>query len=298
MFGMYGGKSQQDIACMCSITVTLTVLNSNFRITLYYWILNSDAGHRFNTGGVKHVIYGSWWIILAQTERADISAFCWSLQTRWRGTKLSESSFKNKLSWIAWLDSEHDDSQWKATRLQREDYNLWVSEILYRWYQSWLNDVRQVWCVCLFLLDTRRCVDKCIIVLFLKGGGGVVGGWIHFLEETQVGHTHLHTCVHVYTRGHFFAQTYRCVRTHTPAVISVEAHERSLTTMRTHICASGTHTALWIWVALQDNKGRKKLSSRIRGITTKPTTAARINKAEQGFVTFKKWSTDSQTDWH
>lgn len=174
-----------------------------------------------------------------------------------------------KLNWIAWLDSEHDDSQWKfAGRrlLICECQRFCTDGLSHDWRLKWCQS--SMMCLCLFLLD-----------IIPRGDVWTSVYWIQFLEETQVGHTHLYMCVHANTRGHFFAQTYRCV--HTPAVISVEAHERSLTTMRAHICASGTDRALWIWVALQDNNGRKKLSSRIKGITTKSTTAARINKTEQ-----------------
>lgn len=127
----------------------------------------------------------------------------------------------------------------------------------------------------------RRCADKCIIVLSKKKKKKGRGVNTLLGRDPSRTHTPTHVCPCLHQRTFLCTNIQMCTHTHTPAVISVEAHGRSLTTMRTHICASGTDTALWIWVALQDNNGRKKLSSRIRGITTKSTTAARINRTEQ-----------------
>lgn len=90
--------------------------------------------------------------------------------------------------------------------------------------------------------------------------------------------THVCQCLH---QGDIFAQIYRCVHIHRPAFILIKAHKHCLTTMRMHMDPSDTDTALWICVALLDINKKKKLSPWIRGITSKPTTAERINNTEQ-----------------
>lgn len=106
-------------------------------------------------------------------------------------------------------------------------------------------------------------------------------------QETQVEHTHSYMCVCAYKHTDVYSRTHQ--------LLHRWAHKQSLTTMQIHICTSGADTARWICVALWGNKRKNKLSSWIRGITTKSTIAERINKIEQDLPPLSDRSTDRQT---